>query len=99
MADTTKVLLAAALIAAFLLQTGEGVLFFHHIFRPESRATKRPIDKIPWTSLRKEADQIWQKYYENQPLQFIYPKLKPLPFCRGLTARVGRVCSPIRIWF
>ena len=94
MADTTKVLLTFALIATFLVQTGEGALFVYHNIRPESRATKMPTHKI-----RKEADQIWQKYYENQDLQFIYPKLKPLPFCRGLTARVGRVCSPIRIWF
>ena len=94
MADTTKVLLTFTLIATFLVPTGEGALFVYHIIRPESRATKMPTHKM-----RKEADRIWQKYYENQDLQFIYPKLKPLPFCRGLTARVGRVCSPIRIWF
>ena len=99
MADAAKVLLTFAIVVAFLIQTGERALFFHHVARPDSGATKKPKDQFLWNNLRIEADRIWQEYYENQRLQFIYPQLKPLPFCRGLTARIGRVCSPIRIWF
>ena len=95
MADAAKVLLTFAIVVAFLVQTGEGALFFHHV-----APTQSPNDKFLWSNLQNAADRIWQKYYENQWVQFTYPKLmKPLPFCRGVTIRIGRVCSPIRIWF
>ena len=94
MVTITKTLLTFAIVAAFLVHHGNGMLFFYHVARTAPTAVKKPIPDI----IKERADQMWNNYYANQGLQFIFPGIGPLPFCRGNTVRIGHVCSPMRMW-
>ena len=97
MVPRTKIFLTFAIVATFLVHHGNNMLYSYHV--PRTAPVKIPTPKATADMIKEKADQMWKEYFVNQDLQFIFPGIAPLPFCRGPTVRIGLFCSPLPFWF